>query len=228
MAERALNPASRGHEYRGSIDWTLFHLLNGSLRAHPTLADWVEDFVTMWAVPLFVLATFALWLFDRPRRSYRWRIACLSSLVSAGFGLLLSQVVTHLWDRPRPFVAHPAQTLLLAPPSSEPSFPSDHAVAAFAIAFSVLFVSGRLAGALFLSGALVVGVTRVLVGLHYPGDIAGGAAVGLVAALVVFYAGRGRWDPIVRPLSRLTDPLLSPAWRAAEAFAARRRARTTT
>jgi undecaprenyl-diphosphatase len=129
--------------------------------------------------------------------------------------------------RERPFVAHPAQTILLAPASSEPSFPSDHAVAAFAIAFSVLLLGGRLAGALFLSGAFVVGMTRVFVGLHYPGDVAGGAIVGLVSALVIYYAGRHRWTPIVRLLSRLSDPLVAPVWRTGEAVASRRRARST-
>jgi undecaprenyl-diphosphatase len=183
--------------------------------------------VTVWATPLFALAALGVWLLDQPRARYRWKIACLSGLVSAGLGLLLSQVVSHLWDRPRPFIAHPAQTLLLAPPSHEPSFPSDHAVAAFAIAFSVLFVMGRRAGVVFLAGAVAVSVTRIFVGLHYPGDVAGGALVGMVAAGVVFYAGRGRWEVLVGPLSRVSDPLVAPAWRAAEGFAARRRARAT-
>ncbi len=164
-------------------------------------------------------------MLDRPGRPYRWKVACLSGLAAAALGLLMSQVISQLWTRERPFVAHPAETLLLAPPSSEPSFPSDHAVAAFAIAFSVLLVGGRLGGTLFLTGALAVGLTRVFVGLHYPGDVAGGAVVGLVAALVVFYGGRSRWSPIVAPLSKLTDPLVAPAWRAIDAFKARHRPR---
>jgi undecaprenyl-diphosphatase len=178
-------------------------------------------------VPLFVLATFSLWLLDRPYGLYRWKVACLSGLASAGLGLVLSQVISHIWVRDRPFIAHPSQTILLAPPSAEPSFPSDHAVAAFAIAFAVLLVGGRSAGLLFLSGAFAVGITRVFVGLHYPGDVAGGALVGLVAALVVFYAGRGRWTAFVGLLSRLTDPLMAPAWRAVASFEARRRGRST-
>ena len=181
----------------------------------------------MWAVPLFVLATFSLWFLDRPGRLYRWKVACLSGLASAGLGLILSQVVSHVWVRERPFVSHPGQTLLLAPPSFEPSFPSDHAVAAFAIAFSVLLVGGRLAGALFLTVAFVLGITRVFVGLHYPGDVAGGVLVGLVAAVTVFFVGRGRWGWIVTLLSRLTDPVAARAWNAIDALKARRRARTS-
>jgi undecaprenyl-diphosphatase len=135
-------------------------------------------------------------------------------------------VISHVWVRERPFVAHPSETLLLAAPSHEPSFPSDHAVAAFAIAFSVFLVGGRRTGAFFLVGATAVGLTRVFVGLHYPGDVAGGALVGLVAALVVFFAGRYRWSPIIGLLSRLTDPLVTPAWRTLDAQRSRRRLRT--
>lgn len=180
--------------------------------------------MTFWAVPVFALSTASLWLFDRPGSRYRWKVACISGLASAGLGLLLSQAITHIWVRERPFVSHPAQTLLLAPPSSEPSFPSDHAVAAFAIAFSVALIGGRRVGALFLAGASLVAITRVLVGLHYPGDIAGGALVGLLAALVVYFVGRGRWLRIVAFLSALTDPLVAPAWRAFDTQKRRRSA----
>ena len=199
--------------------------MNGSLRGHPLIADEVEDFVTIWAVPLFVAATFTLWFLDRPYRLYKWKVACLSGLVAAAAGLAMAQAISHLWMRERPFTAHPAQTILLASPSSEPSFPSDHAVAAFAIAFSVLLIGGRIAGTLFLSGAFVVGMARVFVGLHYPGDVVAGAVVGIVAALAVYYAGRGRWTPVVDLLSRVTDPAAAPLWRTVDGLAARRRKR---
>jgi undecaprenyl-diphosphatase len=174
-------------------------------------------------VPLFVVATFALWLLDRPGSRYRWKIACLSGLTSAGLGLLISQVITQLWVRDRPFVAHSSQTLLLVPPSHEPSFPSDHAVAAFAIGFSVAIVGGRRLGALFLAAASMVAITRVFVGLHYPGDVAGGALIGLLAALIVCVAGGNRWSPIVTLISRLTDPIVAPAWRTVDSARAKRR-----
>jgi undecaprenyl-diphosphatase len=194
------------------------------LRGHSLVADEIEDFVTLWAVPLFALATVSLWFFDRPGPWYRWKVPCISGLASAGLGLLLSQAITHVWVRERPFVSHPTQTLLLGPPSSEPSFPSDHAVAAFAIAFSVALIGGRRVGALFLAGASLVAITRVLVGLHYPGDVAGGALIGLLSALVVFFVGGGRWSRIIAFLSAVTDPLVAPAWRAFDAHKRRRSA----
>jgi undecaprenyl-diphosphatase len=199
--------------------------LNGSLRGHPFVADEIEDFVTFWAVPVFAAATFALWFLDRPGPWYRWKIACLSGLTAAGLGLLVGQLVSHLWVRERPFAVHPTQTLLLVPPSHEPSFPSDHAIAAFAIAVAVALVGGRFAGSFFLAGATMIALARVFVGLHYPGDVLGGAAIGAVAALVVVGLADGRWIPVAQLASRLSDPLVLPGWKALDAYKARRRAR---
>ena len=208
--------------YSAPIDWALFRLLNGSLRDRPAIADWIEDYVTFWAVPLFVVATFSLWILDRPGQANRWKVACLSGLVSAGLGLAVGQVVSHIWVRERPFDAHPLQTVLLVPGSSEPSFPSDHATAAFAIAFSVLLVGRRL-GLVFVLAAVTIGMGRIFVGVHYPGDVAAGAFIGLLASLVVWRAGRGRWNPIVDAVSRLTDPVVEPLWRVPEDIRTRAR-----
>jgi undecaprenyl-diphosphatase len=208
------------------MDWALFHVLNGSLRGHPLVGDEIADFVTIWAVPVFAVATFALWFLDRPGPRYRWKIACLSGLTAAALGLVVGQVVSHLWVRERPFVAHPSQTLLLVAPSNEPSFPSDHAIAAFAIAVSVALIGGRLLGSVFLTAATMVAVSRVFVGLHYPGDVLGGAAIGAAAALLVFFFARGRWTATASLLSRVTDPLVAPAWKALDGCKARRRARS--
>ena len=122
-------------------------------------------------------------------------------VVAAGFSALLAlgvaHIVTDLWARPRPYDAHPGAHLFIAP-SPDPSFPSDHATAAFAIAVA-LFLRHRAAGWIALVMAVVVSVARVAVGTHYPGDVAAGAAVGALAALVL-------WHPSVRgPLHRLAD-----------------------
>lgn len=66
------------------------------------------------------------------------------------------------------------------------SFPSGHSTTAFAIAFAVLIAtwssSRRWVGLVALGYAAMIGVSRVYVGVHYPTDIAAGAALGLVVA----------------------------------------------
>jgi undecaprenyl-diphosphatase len=206
------------------MDWTAFQFLNELFRGHALVEDEIGDFVSAWAVPLFAAATIGLWFLDRPGPWYRWKVASLAGMTAAGLGLLVSQAITHVWQRPRPYIAHPHATILLVAPSNEPSFPSDHAVAAFAIAFAVALIGKRM-GALFLAGASVIAVSRVIAGLHYPGDVLGGAAIGFLSAVLVLWLGSDYLTPVVRLLSRLSDPLVAPAWRAHDRVKERRRRR---
>lgn len=132
----------------------------------------------------------------------KWRsVNGRHGVAAAGFSALLALGVAHiiadLWARPRPYVAHPDVHLFIAR-SADPSFPSDHATAAFAIAVA-LFLRHRKAGWIAVAMATVLAVARVAVGTHYPGDVAAGALIGATAALVF-------WHPSVRgPLHRLAD-----------------------
>jgi membrane-associated phospholipid phosphatase len=96
--------------------------------------------------------------------------------------------------------------------SHDPSFPSDHASAAFAIAFAV-FLFDRLVGSVFLAAAVLIGVGRVFIGAHYPADVLAGALVGFAVALVVVKFARYALLGLVRIAERVTDPLLAPLWR---------------
>jgi undecaprenyl-diphosphatase len=123
-------------------------------------------------------------------------------VIAAGFSALLAlgaaQVITHIWERPRPYIAHPGDAHLFIAASHDPSFPSDHATAAFAIAVALL-LRHRRAGILALVMAVTVSVARVAVGTHYPGDVLAGALLGSAAALAL-------WHPVVRrPLHDLSD-----------------------
>lgn len=173
---------------------------------------------------LYAAATIALWFLARPYGSPKWKLASTSALVAAATAMLTNQLISHFWERPRPFAAHPASTHLLAAPSPDPSFPSDHAAAAFAIAFAVLAFSRR-GGILFLLAATLIGLDRIALGLHYPSDVLAGLCVGWVAALLVTRAGQTSIERFVRVGSRVSDPLLEPVWKQLRAVARRPRAR---
>ncbi len=73
------------------------------------------------------------------------------------------------------------------------SFPSGHsaAVGAFFGAFAMLAPRLR---PLFLMGALAIGVSRVILGAHYPSDVAAGLLLGLWTAIAVAYVfARKQW-----------------------------------
>ena len=173
--------------------------------------DWLEDPVGALAdaaVPLYAIATVGLWLLARPYGNPRWKLAASSGLIAAAVALL---AIAHLWARPRPFTEHPALTHVLGARTTDPSFPSDHAAAAFAIAFAVLAFSRR-AGIGFLGVAALIAVSRVALGMHYPSDVLAGALVGFGAATLVTTLGSPWVVRLVVLVSRVTDPLLRPVW----------------
>lgn len=199
------------------VDWTLFHAVNSGVATR----DWLEDPTTALAdviVPLYALATVGLWFVARPYGPVRWKLASASGLVSAAVALLANQAISHLWERPRPFTAHAALTHVLGARTTDPSFPSDHAAAAFAIAFAV-FAFSRRTGAVFLALATLIGLSRIALGMHYPSDVVAGLLVGLAAAGLVTRAGRPWISQLVALVSRVSDPLLRPVWGGARRIA---------
>ena len=73
------------------------------------------------------------------------------------------------------------------------SFPSGHSAAAGAFFGAFAMLVPRFRG-LFLALALVIGVSRVIVGAHYPSDVAAGLLLGLwTAMLLAFLFARKDW-----------------------------------
>jgi undecaprenyl-diphosphatase len=192
------------------MDYRIYHAINQFVFHHAWLGRGLAV-AEKWAVPIMAVATVALWLLARPGSERKWKVASACALASAGLGLLINQLIAQIWHRQRPFATH-TDAHVWGSRSHDPSFPSDHASAAFGIAFAVLLFD-RLAGAIFMAAALFIGVGRVFIGAHYPTDIAAGCLVGLASALLIVRIARPALDQAVRLVERLTDPLLAPLWR---------------
>src|SRR5213083_2597424 len=159
------------------MDYRIYHAINQFVYHHAWLGRGL-NVLENWAVPVIAIATLALWLLARPGGSRRWKLASACALGSAALALLVNQLISKIWHRQRPFATHPSAHVW-GSRSHDPSFPSDHASAAFAIAFAV-----------FLAAAIVIGVGRVFIGAHYPLDVVAGCLVGLASALLLARVAR--------------------------------------
>ena len=179
------------------MDFTLYKLLNGFAFHHDGWED-VARFLESVAPLLFAALLAVLFLARGKWRSRNARHGVVAAALSAGLALTLAKVISDLVARPRPFVEHPHAAHLFIKHAADYGFPSDHASGAFAIAVALL-LRHRRAGLLALVMASLIGVGRVMIGVHYPTDILGGAVLGTLCALVF-------WHPRVRgPLSALAD-----------------------
>jgi undecaprenyl-diphosphatase len=94
----------------------------------------------------------------------------------------------YLFDRARPFIWDTEIAPLIKTPSSS-SFPSGHSATAAAGALTLSALYPPCAPALVLAGVLVV-LSRVYLGVHFPFDVLAGVAIGTLTAAAVL-AGAG-------------------------------------
>ncbi|MBI4252786.1 phosphatase PAP2 family protein [Candidatus Uhrbacteria bacterium] len=108
-------------------------------------------------------------------------LACM--LFSAILAYAINAGIGALHFRQRPFVAF-EQSSLITVDRDDKSFPSDHTAVSFALAVAVGLVSRAWLIPLVLI-AFLIGLSRVFVGVHYPGDIFAGIGVGALSAVMI-------------------------------------------
>lgn len=105
-------------------------------------------------------------------------------LLSLPLAILVIKFIHLFINEPRPFVTF--NFVPLADNNPDPSFPSRHATIMAVIAFTYTYFKSKWAG-LFLALMILVGISRIFVGVHYPLDVLGGFTVGGISvALAIF------------------------------------------
>ncbi|HWM29742.1 MAG TPA: phosphatase PAP2 family protein [Woeseiaceae bacterium] len=105
----------------------------------------------------------------------------LHGAVVAALGVTLYKLLKHRLLRERPYIAN-GNILCGTPPLDRYSFPSGHTL--HAVSFTTLF--GYFEPLLLIVAApfaVLVAVSRVVLGLHYPSDVLAGAAIGALLAV---------------------------------------------
>lgn len=120
------------------------------------------------------------------RRDWRRgvRVAIAAGFAAALGGVILLAAGSAVTEA-RPFV-HDSDTTLLIHHAADNGFPSDHATLAAVIAVIAALAWPKWSIP-FLAFAFVLGLSRVFVGVHYPGDVLAGWAIGAFAAIVGWF-----------------------------------------
>ncbi|MCL5115649.1 MAG: phosphatase PAP2 family protein [Firmicutes bacterium] len=178
--------------------WEL--IVNGWTRYSPLL-NHVGIVLAKYAPEIWAVIFLLMWFWP-PMKQNRARRAVVYAVVAGVLALVINVVLSHSFPyRPRPFVFEPHLVHQLLAHKRDSSFPSDHAAGSFGFAVG-LFFAGVSDGIWALVLAAAVAVARVFVGLHWPTDVLAGAAVGIVAGLIVLGL-RGWLEWLVQLLFRI-------------------------
>jgi undecaprenyl-diphosphatase len=110
-----------------------------------------------------------------------FRIAGLQSLIALTISHLPVALIKKKYPRLRPYLVLP-QTKIGKNPLTDHSFPSGHTTAIFSITVPVIMAMPMLSIGL-IPLAVIVGLSRIYNGLHYPSDCLVGSLIGTMTAL---------------------------------------------
>jgi membrane-associated phospholipid phosphatase len=168
------------------FDQAAFDAADRLRRAYPGLQTWAERVTFFgslrWFVAVAVLGPVLLWW----RRRRREAVEIFAAIAGSA---LLNQLLKQAFGRVRPLSA------LIPQPGL--SFPSGHSMVGLALYGMLawqLWRHGRhpVWAVLLLLGALFIGLTRIVLHVHYATDVLAGFAAGVVWVIVVQLAVRER------------------------------------
>jgi undecaprenyl-diphosphatase len=156
----------------------LFLLIN-LLAGHSHLLDLTMIALAKGGVYLFILTEVYLYFFKNRKNE------AVFAFYAVVVGLFMAFLTGLFYFHNRPFMDGIGKMIMYHAP--ENSFPSEHTVFMSSIAFMFLYLKNmRALGAILLVIAIISGLARVFVGVHYPFDIAGGIIIGAISAYIVY------------------------------------------
>jgi membrane-associated phospholipid phosphatase len=166
--------------------------LHNIIQISPTLNHWIYiiaeklDWYVIFLGIMFILIHTHKYRENKPqlisRRSLKEGVYILLGVVIA-WGI--SYIMKISFAIPRPFLQFPEIAPLFIHGGYN-SFPSGHATF-FAALATAIFLSHRKIGVLFIVAAFLIGITRVIAGVHFPIDVIFGWLLGIFVSYITYH-----------------------------------------
>lgn len=164
-----------------TLDVQLFYLLNDLAGQSPFL-DTSIVFLASYLAYFLAALFLALLFFSHYPKQEKIRILLVTAVSAAIARFGATELIRLFYHRPRPFSVLPIHHLLI---DTAWSFPSGHATFFFALA-TALYLYHKKWGVFFFIATILMTLSRVIAGIHYPSDVVAGALIGIVVAYATF------------------------------------------
>ncbi|WP_409175434.1 undecaprenyl-diphosphatase [Brevibacillus fortis] len=156
-----------------------FRLINDLGKEYPALNP-VAFYVAEYTVFILALSALVYWF----TRKHENRIMVVCATFTFVLAELFGKVAGSFHANNQPF-AELADVNQLVQKAVDNSFPSDHTILFFSFCMTY-WLFRKTTGPLWMLLAAFVGLSRILVGVHYPADVIVGALISIGSALAVF------------------------------------------
>ncbi len=157
------------------IFWFFYHLATRSPIFSAVAVFLARDLIWVLLVGFLFCAKY----FHFSRREVFLIIICVLSAWA------VSLLIKVLYLSPRPFALLSDLTPLIKTREALTSFPSSHTIVVAALAGALLLTGSYYLGIIFGIGAILVGLGRVMVGVHWPSDVLAGLVFGFLTVWIV-------------------------------------------
>jgi undecaprenyl-diphosphatase len=169
-----------------NLNILLFHMINQGMGN--VLFDFIMPLITdLGSFLAWILICVFLFLFGG-KNGRRVAVLALAALFMSNVIVYLLKIIVAL---PRPFLVLPDVDVLVSV-NEIYSFPSGHSASSFAAALVIglrykLNFREKSYGLIYplLAFAVIIGFSRIYIGVHYPFDVLFGALVGIFSALLI-------------------------------------------
>ncbi|MEK7016329.1 undecaprenyl-diphosphatase [Bacillus sp. FSL R9-9410] len=169
------------------MNYTVFQWVN-NFAGSSELLDALMIAITNSVPYVAILFMLILWFNNgKKENAIKKQYTVLYTTLSVSIALLVNVLIHAVYYHPRPFITHHVNQLV--PHAADSSFVSDHSVLVFSIAF-VFILRGEKLKYIALIWAILVGVSRMYVGVHYPLDILGAAFLTFITSVLVMQSAR--------------------------------------
>lgn len=165
------------------MDLTIFNFVH-QFAGQFAILDLLGVFFAKYVAYILVIMWIILFFKEQgfKNRLYFFSLTALSTILSRG---IITEVIRFFYNRPRPFAALNFEPLIS---NGSFSFPSGHMTFYFAMFMAIFYVvKSRNVVWWFLGLTVLMGLARIYCGVHYPSDIFGGAAIGILSAGFVYW-----------------------------------------
>ena len=185
-----------------NLDQKVFDWFNSFIYKNNAV-DFLIKIFAVYFIYLIPLTFIIFWFLYRNEKTQKFLLELFFVLIVSW--QVVARIIGMIINRPRPSTFEGAKEILFHPPTY--AFPSDHALFLAALTTYLYLAGYKKIGNIALILTILISVSRIIAGFHWPGDVLAGWILGTILAFIFYKIRKPIEKNIISPIYKLTKML---------------------